>query len=202
MRLFLAVVCLFVLAMAGLTFWIWQSVPKMDGTIAVSGPVASVEILRDRFGIPHIYAETADDAYFGLGYAHTQDRMFQMEQQRRLSQGRLSEIPGSSTLEYDRFLHLLDLHRATQASVAAPNPSVRESLDAYAAGVNAFVEAHEGALSPEFALSATPQMDEGRSLQTMLTDWQGEMAAYSRAPNGVPELVSRTDAQHLCRRHG
>lgn len=124
----------------------------MEGNITVSGPTAPVEILRDDFGIPHIIAESLNDAYFGLGFVHAQDRMFQMEQQRRLSQGRLSEVLGSSTLEYDRFLRLLDLHRAAQASVAALDPATRESLNAYAAGVNAFIGTHDGALSPEFTL--------------------------------------------------
>lgn len=140
------------MGVAGLVIWLWQSTPQMEGNITVSGPTASVEILRDEFGIPHIIAESPNDAYFGLGFVHAQDRMFQMEQQRRLSQGRLSEVLGSSTLEYDRFLRLLDLHRAAQASVAALDPATRESLNAYATGVNAFIETHDGALSPEFTL--------------------------------------------------
>jgi len=143
---------LFAVGVAGLTYWLWHSLPILDGSVTVTGPTAPVEILRDAFGIPHIYAASANDAYFGLGYAHAQDRMFQMEQQRRLSQGHLSELLGSSTLEYDRFLRLLDLHRAAQASVATLDPATRETLNAYAAGVNAFVETHEGTLSPEFAL--------------------------------------------------
>ncbi len=141
-----------VVGVAGLVIWLWQSTPQMEGNITVSGPTAPVEILRDDFGIPHIIAESLNDAYFGLGFVHAQDRMFQMEQQRRLSQGRLSEVLGSSTLEYDRFLRLLDLHRASQASVAALDPATRESLNAYAAGVNAFIGTHDGALSPEFTL--------------------------------------------------
>lgn len=141
-----------VVGVAGLVIWLWQSTPQMEGNISVSGPTAPVEILRDDFGIPHIIAESPNDAYFGLGFVHAQDRMFQMEQQRRLSQGRLSEVLGSSTLEYDRFLRLLDLHRAAQASVAALDPATRESLNAYATGVNAFIETHDGALSPEFTL--------------------------------------------------
>ena len=140
------------MGVAGLVIWLWQSTPQMEGNITVSGPTAPVEILRDDFGIPHIIAESLNDAYFGLGFVHAQDRMFQMEQQRRLSQGRLSEVLGSSTLEYDRFLRLLDLHRAAQASVAALDPATRESLNAYAAGVNAFIGTHDGALSPEFTL--------------------------------------------------
>lgn len=151
-QLFLTLVTLIVLGLAGLTTWLWQSLPQIEGSISVLGPTAPVEILRDDFGIPHIYASSPNDAYFGLGYAHAQDRMFQMEQQRRLSQGRLSEVLGSSTLANDRFLRLLDLHRAAQASVAALDPANRETLNAYAAGVNAFIEAHEGTLSPEFVL--------------------------------------------------
>ena len=151
-RFFCLLVIVSILAIGGLVLWLRESLPQLDGTILVAGPTAPVEIFRDTFGIPHIFAEKPNDAYFGLGYAHAQDRMFQMEKQRRLSQGRLSEVLGSMTLEYDKFLRLLDLHRSAQASVAALNPSARESLNAYAAGVNAYLANHNGPYSPEFAV--------------------------------------------------
>ena len=115
-----------VLIAVGVLFvWLQQSLPKLDGEILVAGPNAPIEILRDVWGIPHIFATTPNDAYFGLGHVHAQDRMFQMEQQRRLSQGRLSEMLGPMAAEFDRFMRLIDLHRASQASVAALDPAAR-----------------------------------------------------------------------------
>ena len=105
---------LLVLGAGVLAGWLRWSVPTIDGTITLDGPAAPIEILRDAWGIPHILAETPEDAYFGLGFAHAQDRLFQMEQQRRLAQGRLSEVLGSSTLAFDRFLRTLGLYRAAE----------------------------------------------------------------------------------------
>ncbi|MDA1071370.1 MAG: penicillin acylase family protein [Proteobacteria bacterium] len=143
---------LLVLGAGVLAGWLRWSVPTIDGTITLDGPAAPIEILRDAWGIPHILAETPEDAYFGLGFAHAQDRLFQMEQQRRLAQGRLSEVLGSSTLAFDRFLRTLGLYRAAEESVAALDPETLAALEAYAAGVNAYIASHEGALAPEFAL--------------------------------------------------
>ncbi|MBC6439881.1 MAG: penicillin acylase family protein [Rhodospirillales bacterium] len=145
-----------VLGLGALFLWLRQATPQLDGTIVLAGGVAGlageVEILRDGHGIPHIHAQSINDAYFGLGFAHAQDRMFQMEQQRRLSQGRLSEVLGPLTAEVDRFMRLLDLHSAAQASVTALDMSARESFNAYAAGVNAYMASHKGPLAPEFAI--------------------------------------------------
>ena len=137
---------------AGLTVWLWLSQPVLDGRVAVAGAGAEIEILRDRWGIPHIHAESAEDAYFGLGFVHAQDRLFQMEAQRRVTQGRSAEVLGRLTLEFDRFLRVLGLYRAAERSVAALKPETRAALMAYADGVNAFMAGHRGALAPELAL--------------------------------------------------
>ena len=148
-----AVLAVLVLAGAvALFFWLRTSLPDLEGEVAVAGTASTIEILRDGAGIPHIFADSPADAYFGLGFVHAQDRMFQMEQQRRLSQGRLSELLGGVTLDVDRFLRMLGLHRAARASVRALGTQARKSLEAYAAGVNAFLATHEGASSPGFAL--------------------------------------------------
>jgi len=152
LRLGLVVVVLLLLGAGALFLWLRLSVPVLDGTARVEGASAEVEILRDRWGIPHVLAASADDAYFGLGYAHAQDRLFQMEQQRRMAQGRLSEVVGSSTLAFDRFMRTLGLYRAAEASVATLSPETARALEAYAAGVNAYMASHKGALAPEFVL--------------------------------------------------
>ena len=149
---FLAFGAVVALALAALVFWLWQSLPQLDGRVAIAGASQPIEILRDAWGIPHIYAATPDDAYFGLGFVHAQDRMFQMEQQRRLGQGRLAEVTGPFALEFDRFLRLLDLEGAARSAAAALAPTARTALQAYAAGVNAYLASHRGALAPEFPL--------------------------------------------------
>src|SRR3954449_3890120 len=74
--------------LAGLFFLLRQSLPRTEGEIAVAGLSRPVEILRDAYGIPHIFAATLDDAHFALGYVHAQDRLWQMEMNRRVAAGR------------------------------------------------------------------------------------------------------------------
>jgi len=170
------VVLLAVLALGVLLVWLRLSVPAIDGTVSLPGPDARIEILRDAWGIPHVLAETPRDAYFGLGFVHAQDRLFQMEQQRRLAQGRLSELLGSSTLAFDRFLRTLGLYRAAEESVAALDPATLNALEAYAAGVNAYIAGHKGALAPEFALLMAPDPEPWRPADSVA--WLKVMALH------------------------
>ena len=137
---------------AGLYIWLKTSLPDIDGTVAVEGISGSVDILRDEWGIPHIHAESPEDAYFGLGFAHAQDRFFQMEMQRRGAQGRIAELLGWLAVDNDRFLRLLDLYRAARSSLATLPPETRAALEAYAAGVNAWLATRTGPSAPELAL--------------------------------------------------
>ena len=84
--------------------WLRTSLPKTAGTVMVTGLSAEVIIRRDLVGIPHIEAETESDAYFALGYAHAQDRLWKMDISRRAGAGRLSEIFGDRTLNADKYL--------------------------------------------------------------------------------------------------
>jgi penicillin amidase len=89
-----------------------RSLPVVDGAVVVSGIGNSVEIVRDADNIPHIFASTRLDALYGLGYVHAQDRLWQMEFQRRIGHGRLSEIFGNATVPQDRFLRTIGFGRA------------------------------------------------------------------------------------------
>jgi penicillin amidase len=100
---------------------------------AVAGPVT---IARDTYGIPLITAGSREDALFGLGFAITQDRLWQMDLLRRTALGRMSEIAGSATLASDRFMRLLGIQRVVAALYDAASPDARAALDAFAAGVN------------------------------------------------------------------
>jgi len=148
----LAVLTLFAaLVAAGGYFYLRYSLPKVEGTLRLAGLKAEVTVLRDAWGIPHIYAASADDAMFGLGFVHAQDRLWQMEMNRRIAAGRLAEVLGPRALETDLFLRTLGVRRAAQASLEGLDVATRDTLDAYAAGVNAFL-ATNPVLPPEFWL--------------------------------------------------
>src|SRR3954452_20542568 len=127
-----------------------SSLPQLDGRIAVHGPASEVRIARDADGIPLIAAATDEDAAFGLGFAHAQDRLFQMELQRRYGAGRLAEIFGLQALPVDRQMRVLGLYRSAEAAFAHLSPAVRRAIDAYSAAINAFMAERRGALPPEF----------------------------------------------------
>ena len=139
-------------AVAAGAFLAWGSLPKLGGQWEVPGLRAEVEITRDEWGIPRIRARSSGDAYFGLGFVHAQDRLWQMEMHRRIAQGRLAEIAGEAALPVDRLMRLLGLYRHAQASVAHLPPDGRRALEAYAAGINAFLATRRWPLPPEFQL--------------------------------------------------
>src|SRR6185312_5367129 len=110
-----------------------RSLPVVNGTIEVAGLSAPVDIIRDADAIPHIFAATRRDALFGLGYVHAQDRLWQMEFQRRIGHGRLSEIFGAATLPQDRFLRTVGFARAARQAWAAMPEAARTQVNAYVA---------------------------------------------------------------------
>src|SRR5438874_5860429 len=118
-----------------------SSLPQLDGRITVHGPTGEVRIARDADGIPLITAASDPDAAFGLGFAHAQDRLFQMELQRRYGAGRLAEIFGAQALATDRQMRVLGVYHAAEAEISYVSAPVSRALEAYAAGVNAFLAA-------------------------------------------------------------
>jgi penicillin amidase len=147
----IAVLALILLVPLAGWLFLRRSLPQVDGTLRLSGLQGPVEIVRDLHGIPYIYASTDHDAFFGLGYAHAQDRLWQMEMQRRIGAGRLAEIFGEDTLETDQFLRTVGFYRAAEAAWPALSPEVQAALQAYSDGVNAYV-ASGAALPPEFTI--------------------------------------------------
>jgi penicillin G amidase len=125
-----------------------NTVPSPSGALAVAGLSAPVEVVRDREDVPHIFARTTDDLYTALGFVHAQERLWQMELQRRTAQGRLSEIFGERTFTTDVFLRTLDLAGHAERSLATLPVQVRSALEAYARGVNAFLKRRLGWLEP------------------------------------------------------
>jgi len=127
-----------------------RAVPDYAGDMELPGLSAPVEVIRDEHAIPHIFAETDADAAFALGVAHAQDRLWQMELFRRVVQGRLAEVFGPPALAADRIIRTLDFYGHSERSLEVLSPELRASLDAYAAGVNAFLDANTRPLPPEF----------------------------------------------------
>lgn len=148
---FVVLVVLLVLVPLAGYFWLRTSLPLTNGTVRVVGADGPIEIVRDTDGVPHIFATTDHDALYALGYVHAQDRLWQMEMNRRIGAGRLSEILGETTLSIDKFQRTMGYYRAAQADLAIIEPRSRQALEAYAAGVNQWLS-EEHTLPPEFIL--------------------------------------------------
>ena len=121
-------------------FSVRRAFPDVDGTVSVPGLGADVEVIRDSMGIPHIYADTVEDLFLAQGYVHAQDRFFQMDFWRHISYGRLSEMFGAAQVDTDRFLRTMDWGGLAEGQYEAETDEVRSILDAYTAGVNAYLE--------------------------------------------------------------
>lgn len=133
-----------------------RSLVDYDEDFTVAGISAPVEIVRNNDSVPHIFGKTDKDVFFALGFAHAQDRLWQMTMLRRTAQGRLSEIFGQSTVKVDELMRRYDLYGLAQQSVAAQDADTLAALEAYSAGVNAWIEeVNKGARgrgAPEFFL--------------------------------------------------
>jgi penicillin amidase len=122
-----------------------MQVPPASGIIQVPDLASPARIVRDRFGVPHIEAETTEGAFVGLGLAHAQDRLWQMEMLRRSARGTLSELFGPTTLQADRLARTLGLAEAAEQELASLDEETRARIEAYASGVNAWIrEVREG----------------------------------------------------------
>ena len=140
MRLVVLTLVLVGVVIGGIYYFASRSLPDYDKSLQVDGLTAPVEIVRDHANVPHIFGASDGDVMFGLGYAHAQDRLWQMMMMRRTAQGRLSEVFGLSTVEIDSLMRRLDIYRLASASVKAQDPEALIALKAYAAGVNARLE--------------------------------------------------------------
>ena len=129
-----------------------KSFPAVDGTLELAGLSAPVSVERDDYGVPALVAGNDEDLFFALGFVHAQDRLWQMDFQRRTAAGRLAEIIGPEVLPFDRMMRLIGLRRSAEASLVTLAPETRQVLEHYAAGVNACIAAQAGRFPPEFDL--------------------------------------------------
>ena len=156
LRLFVGLVALGLVAALVFYYFLSRSLPDYNASYSLPGITAPVEIVRNNNDVPHIFAKTDEDAFFALGFAHAQDRLWQMTMLRRTAQGRLSEIFGARTLKIDELLRRLDIYTLALSSVDAQDAPTKAALRAYSAGVNAWIEQVNaqalGRGAPEFFL--------------------------------------------------
>ena len=146
---------LFLLAGAALAVYGVRAQPRLDGKLVLSGLERSVWVRRDDSDVTHISADSPQDAWRALGFVHAQERGWQLEFNRRLMQGRLSETLGLATLELDKLMRALDIHGAARRQYAALPPAVQDALQAYSQGIAAFYARPAQAAAPEFLLLGT-----------------------------------------------
>ena len=162
-----------------------RSVPRKNGTVHLSGLHETVEIITDHYGIPHIYANNEDDLYFAQGYVHAQDRLWQMELNRRIVAGRLSEIFGPIVLEFDRFCRRLGMHRVAAEHAKELPEHDQRILQAYANGVNMFIKSNSHKMPAEFTiLHITPE-----AWEPVHTVMWGKLQGWSLSGNWETELI-------------
>nr|WP_239579198.1 penicillin acylase family protein [Microlunatus panaciterrae] len=130
-----------------------QSFPQEDGRLVLSALNGPVDVLRDSYGVPNIYADNAEDLFAAQGYVHAQDRFFEMDFRRHVTSGRLAELFGPSEVETDAYIRTLGWRRVAEQELSLLSPSTRRYLDAYAAGVNAYLQSRTTAeLSLEYSV--------------------------------------------------
>ncbi len=139
-RLLFTVLILVIVVAGTVTYLVQRPFPTTEGTIEIPGLEGSVEVIRDVDGVPHIYASSVSDLFMAQGFVHAQDRFWQMDFSRHIGSGRVAELFGESQLDADVFLRTLGWAKTAEAEYAAAGPEMREVLDSYAAGVNAFLE--------------------------------------------------------------
>ncbi len=169
----------------GLIYYVLsRSLPDYDQDFTVAGISAPVEILRNNAAIPHIFGKTEADVFYALGFAHAQDRLWQMTMMRRTAQGTLSEIFGARTAKIDELIRRLDIYGAASASYAVQDDAAKTALTAYAAGVNAWIAqvniGARGRGAPEFFLfsnqiSAWSPTDSLAIIKVMALQLSGQM---------------------------
>ncbi len=166
---------LLALPLFGIRWWVGQRCPPATGSLWVRGLEAPVTLQRDAQGVQSIQATSLHDAWFAQGVIHAQERLWQMDAQRRVGRGRLSEWLGEQALESDKLARTLNLTAAAEQDWAAASPAARAALRAYSDGVNAWVATQE-TLPPEYRLlEATwePWEPQHSLLWLKVFQWQG-----------------------------
>jgi penicillin amidase len=193
-RFFVAVLLLVLLLGAAIGVYVYRSFPALDGELQVGGLTQPVSVARDGADVTHIKAQSPRDAWMALGYVHAQERGWQLEFNRRVMHGRLSEVLGEATLDTDKLMRTLGIMEAAQRQWQGLPAEAKQAVQAYSDGINAFYASSSQALSPEFHILGvkpgdggpawTPQDSVGWSLMMALDlggNWGNEFARLSAA---------------------
>ena len=186
----LALLFVVILLSGGLIIYIYwwlvqRPAPQHEGELDLPELDAAVEVLRDKHGISHVFAQTEADLWRAQGFVHAQDRLWQMEQNRRVAHGRLSELFGEVALDADRFSRIVGFRRAAEAELAAFDEATTKTLNHYCEGVNAYIRSRRGKLAAEFnLLRRQPQPWSPLDILAF-----GKMVAWSLSINWESELV-------------
>src|SRR5947209_19978163 len=129
-----------------------RALPQLDGSLKVVGLSAPVTVSRDHHGVPTIEAANFEDLFFAQGYVTAQDRLWQMDAMRRFAAGELSEILGEGFLKHDREQRILGLRAAARKAIEVTSEQDRSRFEAYARGVNAYIDSHRNRLPLEFRI--------------------------------------------------
>ena len=178
-----------------------RPLPKWSGSKQVRGIDAPVQISTDRWGVPHVRAQSPEDLWFGQGFCHASERLWQMDFYRRVTAGRLSEFAGAEGLPVDRLMRTLGIRRAAEREEAELEPGFRRLLEIYCDGVHAAVE---GARSLPFEMQLLRLDFEGWRPADMLaigkllafglsTNWERELLRADMVRELGPELAARLD---------
>jgi penicillin amidase len=156
LRILYYAVCVLLIALIAAVWWLYwiarSPLPQLDGSVSVPGISSKVRVVRDGHGVPTIEAATLEDLFFAQGYVTAQDRLWQMDMMRRAAAGELSEVIGEDTVKMDREQRSLGLRQAAESAEKNISQRDRAYFDAYARGVNAFIESHRDRISLEFRL--------------------------------------------------
>jgi len=192
-------IALVAIVAASVYYWIfYRALPEISGSVPAF-VARNVVVERDSLGVPHIKAQSAEDALFVNGYVTAGDRMWQMDTLRRVAAGELSEILGPTTLELDREARRLRLRRIAEQQYAALGVEEKKELAAYARGVNAYIEAHRGRYGFEFRLlrydprpwTITDSLLIGLQMfRTLASDWKTKLAKERMLQGGEPDKVN------------
>jgi len=180
-----------------------RSLAQIDGELEIPGLREAVEIIRDEWGIPHIYAQNDDDLFFAQGYVMAQDRLWQMEMWRRWHEGRLAEIFGPDALAYDRRTRLMMFRGPFDAEEwTSYHPDAERLFTAHANGVNAYIEQHRDNLPVEFQLTGI--FPDPWTAETVVLRWAA-LAVPSVRGHAINEIqlamnVARYGAEEANRR--
>ena len=177
-----------------------RPLPKKSGEIKTAALSAPVEVFRDQWGVPHIYAQSQHDLFYAQGFVHAQDRLWQMDFNRRMVRGRLSEVLGEVALPLDRWMRILGMYRPSEQEYRLLSEETRLILQAYADGVNARLR--QGNLPVEFTLLRfrpepwTPidtLVWTKMMAWTLSVNWEAEILRAQMIERLGPELTAELD---------